>query len=700
MSFDVGAAFRQQRLENGLRCLLVQPVLRGRVGRVEGLFQIGHAHPRGAPQRPQARRRPGLSLDHFREQRQSNGDDLAALFQSGERLVKERLLFGRDHCRLLGQGAVGAAEGGQHASRVVQVEEVDRRRVFPLDQPDFELAHEAGRRHPELIAYRDDRLHTLAVALPHRGDQIVIISRTATEEPLLELIQDQQNFLARTQHPASAQGRDAVGQPALGGKVRADRFEPAQYAALGLAGCRLDIDWNHVASQSRQEARFHQRRLAAAGGTVNQPDAKTCGDIGRFDAYLPESQPLGQPVAVARAGQKLEEELSVVLVERSQPLGHNPDQRATARGAQGGCGVREVRSHARRMLEHRPAWACRHVLFEEVPQIFRQVARCAVAVGRPPGHRLEANPFELPGNRVIDLARRARIGGDDLVQQLRPRLRPERPSSGEQLIENNAQAEDVGPSVDPVPFAACLLRTHVRRRAGDLGACAEILVAERQAKVGHTRPSPAVDQDIRRLDVPMDQPAHMCMVERLGNRRRPLRGLARRGPPLLEPRGEVAPLDVLRDHVAIRVVGAADIINRNDVRVIEPGEHPRLGQIRFGILGSGDAFRIGNFDRHTPIEFSVMGEIDPAEGPLAQQAKQTIAADKQLRRKRPGPWGGCRRRSLRILSQRARRSGVDRRTARARRVLVRPPRARAFLSDRFRGPRRIVQASEPRADLT
>ena len=170
------------------------------------------------------------------------------------------------------------------------------------------------------------------------------------------------------------------------------------------------------------------------------------------------------------------------------------------------------------------------------------------------------------------------------------------------------------------------------------------------AQIGHARPSRAVDQDVRRLDVPMDQPAHVCMVECLGNRRRPLRSLAHRGPPLLEPRSEVAPLDVLRDHVTGRVLGAANVINRNDVRVVEPGEHPRFGQIRFGILGSGDAFRIGNLDRHTPIEVGIMradrpGQSSPHPAGEARDSGRS-QPDAVEAGRRPG---GDRRRALGIL---------------------------------------------------
>ena len=45
------------------------------------------------------------------------------------------------------------------------------------------------------------------------------------------------------------------------------------------------------------------------------------------------------------------------------------------------------------------------------------------------------------------------------------RVAPERPAPGQQLVEDDAQAEDVGPAIDPVPLAPRLLGAHVGRRA-------------------------------------------------------------------------------------------------------------------------------------------------------------------------------------------------------------------------------------------
>ncbi len=64
------------------------------------------------------------------------------------------------------QASEGPAEGGQHLSGVVRVEQVDGGGVLPFDQADFQLPHEPGGRHPEVVPHHDEALHAAAVALP------------------------------------------------------------------------------------------------------------------------------------------------------------------------------------------------------------------------------------------------------------------------------------------------------------------------------------------------------------------------------------------------------------------------------------------------------------------------------------------------------------------------------------------------------
>jgi hypothetical protein len=109
-----------------------------------------------------------------------------------------------------------------------------------------------------------------------------------------------------------------------------------------------------------------------------------------------------------------------------------------------------------------------------VAQVVGHVQGGGVAIRCFFGERLEADAFQLPGDGVVDLARRAGLVGDHAGQDLLAGVAVERPAAREQLIQHRAQAEHVGPAIDPVPLAVGLLRTHVCRRAAQSGAFAVI----------------------------------------------------------------------------------------------------------------------------------------------------------------------------------------------------------------------------------
>ena len=92
------------------------------------------------------------------------------------------------------------------------------------------------------------------------------------------------------------------------------------------------------------------------------------------------------------------------------------------------------------------------------------------------------------GNGAIELPRRAGLGLCHQAEHLFESSRTEGPTPGEQLVEDDAQAEDVGAAIDPMPLAPGLLGAHVGRRPGVARAGAEVRLTEGQAEVGHIGP--------------------------------------------------------------------------------------------------------------------------------------------------------------------------------------------------------------------
>ena len=89
--------------------------------------------------------------------------------------------------------------------------------------------------------------------------------------------------------------------------------------------------------------------------------------------------------------------------------------------------------------------------------------------------------------------------------------------SGQQLVEHDAQAEDVGSPIDPVTFAPGLLGTHVGRCARQPATLAEVLILEGEPEVGDAGFARCVDQDVGGLDVPVDQPSGVGVMQCVGD---------------------------------------------------------------------------------------------------------------------------------------------------------------------------------------
>ena len=134
-----------------------------------------------------------------------------------------------------------------------------------------------------------------------------------------------------------------------------------------------------------------------------------------------------------------------------------------------------------------------------------------VSLGRSLRHRLQTDAFQFPGDRVVDLARRAGFRRGDQVQQfvasfvLVLGFGNERSSPGQQFVEDHAQAEDVGSPINAVPFAPGLLGTHVGGRSSDPAPLPKSSSLSASPKSATNALARSVDQNVGGLDVPVDQ---------------------------------------------------------------------------------------------------------------------------------------------------------------------------------------------------
>ena len=160
-------------------------------------------------------------------------------------------------------------------------------------------------------------------------------------------------------------------------------------------------------------------------------------------------------------------------------------------------------------------------------------------------------------------------------------------------------------------------------------------------EVGDLHPAVAADEDVRRLDVAVDDAAVVRGLDGAGGLGGEARGLARGQDPLLaQDRGEVLALDELHDDVRARRV-VAEVEHGDDVRVVE-----RRGGLCL-VAEAGEEVGVlavlgpQELDRDVALELGVAGAVDRGHAALPEQLDQPVPSAEDASR--------CRSRCGRLL---------------------------------------------------
>src|SRR5437870_2124939 len=103
---------------------------------------------------------------------------------------------------------------------MARIEEIDEDDVAALKKLYFEIGHEPADSEPKIIPHHDDALHPPTVALTKGLDQLRILFAALGVEPLLELVEHQQQLLAGCQEPPPPQRRQGLDQAPMVRQVR------------------------------------------------------------------------------------------------------------------------------------------------------------------------------------------------------------------------------------------------------------------------------------------------------------------------------------------------------------------------------------------------------------------------------------------------------------------------------------------------
>ena len=201
--------------------------------------------------------------------------------------------------------------------------------------------------------------------------------------------------------------------------------------------------------------------------------------------------------------------------------------------------------------------------------------------------------------------------------------------AGQQFVQDRAQAVHVGCRADLGPVARRLLGRHVAWRARDYAGGRHVDCAGehlREAEVGHVGLAIGVEQDVRRLQVAVNDPLLVQMFDGPSHGGHQPHGGVDADWSLLDPFGEALAGDVLHREEVL-AVKLADVVDVDDVRVSQSG-----GGLGFGLkaadqLGRSEVAGQDHLDGHRAVEPFLPGLVDDAHAAAADLADQLVRAE-------------------------------------------------------------------------
>ena len=254
-------------------------------------------------------------------------------------------------------------------------------------------------------------------------------------------------------------------------------------------------------------------------------------------------------------------------------------------------------------------------------------------MGRVLGHGLEDDRFERRRDLRIELAGCRRIIPDVLGCDGHGRLPEERGSAGHHFEEDDAHRVDVTARIDSEPFR--LFGRKVGRGSHHRTGLREALFGVHgpgDAEVGHLHLAVVGDEDVARLDVPVDDPVLVCVPEGRGHMGTDVCGALRReragG---LENRRQRAAVDELHhDEVGPGVLTPVE--DGDDVGMREVGGGLGLPAEPLDERPVDRQFGKQDLQCHRPIEQAVVGAVDLGHAPSSNEVVEFVALRKDTRR--------------------------------------------------------------------
>jgi hypothetical protein len=139
-------------------------------------------------------------------------------------------------------------------------------------------------------------------------------------------------------------------------------------------------------------------------------------------------------------------------------------------------------------------------------------------------------------------------------------------------------------------------------------------------EIGHDHPPGGIEEDVVRLDIPVHDAVPVRMGQGLRDLPRHARGVRDREALLgLEQLADRGAVHAAHDDVEHLVLVAAHLVDRHDVRVLEPGDGARLAHEALRERRGGSEAEVDDLDRDVALERRVANAEHGGKATFAQE---------------------------------------------------------------------------------
>ena len=226
------------------------------------------------------------------------------------------------------------------------------------------------------------------------------------------------------------------------------------------------------------------------------------------------------------------------------------------------------------------------------------------------------------------MARRERVALEDVEEGVDRRVASERRRASDGFVEHRPQAINIRAGVDLADATGGLFGRHRGGGAEDgAGGRGVAVVPAGEAEVGEVGGAVAVEEDVRRFDVAVEDAVVVEVVDGAGDLGDEVDGFVERQRSVAEECSQIVAVDEIHGAPQLPFL-VTGVVDRHDARVADAGGQTRLGEEPAALLDGGAAPGCQKLHRHVTPQMEMPGPVDDSHPSPSQFGEKLVRPER------------------------------------------------------------------------